>query len=846
MQRVVRWVRAHWRVSLGIYLVLVIAQWIAMDEIDYGRRVWGVGLMESVGAERLTLDGDIDGVRTESLEYWVAAGRDLSTPEQPPVLLMHGSPGAGVGFVDLATELMRSGRGVIWLDLPGFASQIDTHGVYSDYSAQTYARVMRAVLDELGVERAHLVGWSNGGAVGLRMIEQDPDLAASLTLLASVGVQETEGSGSYAFEHAKYKAGYVAMVWGGRLVPPLGLLLGPPAEVRAFLLNFDQTDQRALRPIMDGLETPTLILHGRHDFLTPAWGAERHHAIIPTSRLVMLDGSHFMPMAMPEGAPIREASIDDVAGILNEHFTRHDTPGVAPLTDYDNRAPLPERRGVARGIEWVGVYLRDTPWWALVPVIAVLARWRPMVVVVLAGMYVGRTDLDIGVAWLGIWLGRMMRPVTVFDVPRWPLGWLTRMIGSIAALFAVFLAEQDTFSWRLGPDDLTLRYGVVGLLAWLVLGPVLLHVLVRVCRRKGRQYLLRTWSRWTNHEWWVCTWIYISVWPLWVRRVFTRHGPWSFTAANPGIGNGGGFVDESKDAILRALPADANVLAFHAIGPEGTPEERAARALEAVETSPELGGFPIICKPETGENGKSVRRAKDGDDLRAYFGRISRTVQLQKYHPGPCEYGVFWVRSSEAPEGRAGVITGVCRKRFLSVTGDGNRTFGELILAHRRFRCQAKVFHQRHAARWDSVLPEGESITLGLAANHVQGAKFEDASELETPELIEAIDRLASGFRGEDGGGLDYGRFDLRATSEEALQRGEFGVIELNGVTSEPIQLYDPRHSFLRAWGILRAHWKHLYRVADDRIAAGGTPLSTREALRLWRRAKKREAIVSE
>ncbi|MFG0305173.1 MAG: alpha/beta fold hydrolase [Phycisphaerales bacterium JB040] len=754
---------------------------------------------------------------------------------------LHGSPGGKENFTALGPRLAAFGRSSVALDLPGFGQSAWR---VPDVGARAHAQYVLAAMSTLGIERAHVVGWSNGGAVALHMADIESDRVATVTLLASVGLQETEGSGSYAFEHGKYLAG-LAVFRGLQLGTPDFGFFGSARDL-GWLWNFRQTDQRLLRPIMEGLETPTLILHGRHDFLTPAWGAELHHAAIPTSRLVMLDGGHFMPMAMPDWLPIREASLDDVAGVLNEHFERHDVPGVEPLTGYDNRAPLPERRGVARGIEWVGVHLRDTPWWVLVPVIAGLARWRPMLTVVLVGMYVGRTDLDIGVAWLGVWAGRMLRRPTLFDVPRWPLGWLTRMLGSFAALSAVFLAEQDTFSWRLGPDDLTLRFGVLGLGLWLVLGPVLLHALVRVCRRRGRQYMLRTWSRWTNHEWWSCTWIYISVWPMWVGRVFTKHGPWSFTAANPGIGNGGGFVDESKDAILRALPDDANLLAFHAIGPEGTPEERAARALEAVESRPELGGFPIICKPATGENGKSIRRATNADDLRDYFGRISRAVQLQRYHPGPCEYGVFWVRSSEAGEGRSGIITGVCRKRFLSLTGDGERTFGELILSHRRFRCQARMFHHRHAGRWDTVLPEGESVTLGLAANHVQGAKFEDASDIVTPELAAAIDRLASGFKGQGGGGLDFGRFDVRATSEEAFQRGEFGVIELNGVTSEPIHLYEPDHSFFRAWAILRAHWKHLYRVADDRIASGGTPLTTVQALRLWRKAKKREVIASE
>ena len=60
------------------------------------------------------------------------------------------------------------------------------------------------------------------------------------------------------------------------------------------------------------------------------------------------------------------------------------------------------------------------------------------------------------------------------------------------------------------------------------------------------------------------------------------------------------------------------------------------------------------------------------------------------------------------------------------------------------------------------VPASGERVTVGLQGNHALGARFEDGSDLITPELERAIDGVARRFRGADGGVLDYGRFDIR------------------------------------------------------------------------------------
>jgi pimeloyl-ACP methyl ester carboxylesterase len=94
-------------------------------------------------------------------------------------------------------------------------------------------------MDANGIERAHLVGWSNGGAVALNACGLAPDRVASLTLLAAIACQETEGTGDFYFEHAKYAVGYAGLVALPELIPHFGLFFPReyPARVHPQLLG---------------------------------------------------------------------------------------------------------------------------------------------------------------------------------------------------------------------------------------------------------------------------------------------------------------------------------------------------------------------------------------------------------------------------------------------------------------------------------------------------------------------------------------------------------------------------------------------------------------------------------
>jgi pimeloyl-ACP methyl ester carboxylesterase len=114
----------------------------------------------------------------------VHAGRTristLTMGSGPDVLLLHGLGATKASFFDTAAALSRLYR-VHALDLPGFGSSSKPHtAAYNPgYFADTVVRAM----DEMGIERAHLVGNSLGGRVAIEVGLRAPARVAGLGLL---------------------------------------------------------------------------------------------------------------------------------------------------------------------------------------------------------------------------------------------------------------------------------------------------------------------------------------------------------------------------------------------------------------------------------------------------------------------------------------------------------------------------------------------------------------------------------------------------------------------------------------------------------------------------------------
>jgi hypothetical protein len=359
----------------------------------------------------------------------------------------------------------------------------------------------------------------------------------------------------------------------------------------------------------------------------------------------------------------------------------------------------------------------------------------------------------------------------------------------------------------------------------LVLAAGLLALIVRAVPMllvtRGRHALAGWWERVVHYEYWPMWVFYLPLVPYIAWLTFKHRGLTVLTCCNPGIENGGGLVGESKHAIMASLPDGRHRLATVLIDAGANPGERAQRVREAMARVPGMSSFPIVIKPDAGQRGFAVRVIRTEDQLEPYFAMMTNAAVVQPFHPGPHECGVLWARRTPEECGNVGFIYSVTRKDFPEITGDGVSTVEELIYAHPRFRRQVDVFLDRFPDLASRVLDTGEVFPLGLAGNHCQGALFRDGADLITPGLTAAVDRLAREFKG----GLDFGRFDVRYTSEDALAAGDFAVIELNGTTSESTNLYDPTKSIFWAYRVLLGQWKLLFELGAKRRDEGARPM---------------------
>lgn len=130
-------------------------------------------------------------------EQFVQVGRRklfvTEAGDGPAVVLLHGGgPGAtGVSnYVRNIDALARHYR-VIVPDMPGYgqsSKDVDFSDPFGDLATS-----VRGLLDELAIEKAHLVGNSYGGAAALRLALDRPDRVDRLILMGPGGIGTTRG-----------------------------------------------------------------------------------------------------------------------------------------------------------------------------------------------------------------------------------------------------------------------------------------------------------------------------------------------------------------------------------------------------------------------------------------------------------------------------------------------------------------------------------------------------------------------------------------------------------------------------------------------------------------------------
>ena len=244
-----------------------------------------------------------------------------------------------------------------------------------------------------------------------------------------------------------------------------------------------------------------------------------------------------------------------------------------------------------------------------------------------------------------------------------------------------------------------------------------------------------------------------------------------YTAANPGIPTGG-MTGESKSTILEKLASVEGAVAPSVLlAAELAPRERVRRARGWM--ARRGVAFPVVLKPDVGERGRAVKVVGHQRELTRRLLRAREALILQRFAEGE-EFGVYYRRLPGEARGR---IVSIAQTSYL----------------------EPNVFDTHDAL-------------------------FIDQRRLVTPVLEERIENLSRAHPG-----FFVGRFDVCAKTAEALSRGHFEVIELNGVSSEPTYIYDRATPLVEALRALALQWRAAFQIGAANRAKGAavTPLST-------------------
>ncbi len=236
-----------------------------------------------------------DGVR---IRYEVT-GRSSG----PPVLLIQGL-GADLYGWQLQRIALAARYRTVAFDNRGAGRTDKPRGPYAlDQMADDAVRV----LDAVGVEQAHVVGASMGGAIAQIVGVMYPDRVRSLTLACTSCTNHqwrrelladwaefamTEGMGRMTREASRWVIGPRSF---RRLSPALGWLgplgFGNPPHAFAAQVDAILAADDGLADELANIVVPTLVIVGNQDILTPRGDSEELAERIPTAELVVISGA---------------------------------------------------------------------------------------------------------------------------------------------------------------------------------------------------------------------------------------------------------------------------------------------------------------------------------------------------------------------------------------------------------------------------------------------------------------------------------------------------------------------------------------------------------------------------
>jgi len=232
------------------------------------------------------------------------------------LVFVHGNPGSADDWVRLVGAAGAAGHRAVAFDLPDFGETVAPDGF--EHTPFGYAEFVAEALEELGIERAHLVLHDFGGPIGLVWAMAHPDALAGIVLIDTgvlpgytwhtlARIWRTPVLGE-VFQAITNRRGYRFALNRNE---PRGL---PREFVEAMYDNYDRRTRRAvlklyratpdpggmsenLIGILAPRDIPALVIWGEDDAYLPSSYAAEQERAFPSADVHVLPASGHWPFA---------------------------------------------------------------------------------------------------------------------------------------------------------------------------------------------------------------------------------------------------------------------------------------------------------------------------------------------------------------------------------------------------------------------------------------------------------------------------------------------------------------------------------------------------------------------
>ena len=242
---------------------------------------------EAEGAAPLPVTNDQGYVEHDWARIWYAA-----YGSGKPVILLHGGLGHGGNWGYQVPALLENGYRAILIDSRGHGrSTRDAR----PYSYELMASDVLAVMDKLGIEKAGLVGWSDGACIALILAAQWPERAAGVFFFAC----NMDPSGTKEIVDSP-----ILQRCMSRHIKDYRQLSTTPDQFDDFfqaVALMQQTQPNYTAQDLAQIRVPVVIVQSEYDEFIKREHAEYLARSIPNAALIELRGvSHFAPLQRPE------------------------------------------------------------------------------------------------------------------------------------------------------------------------------------------------------------------------------------------------------------------------------------------------------------------------------------------------------------------------------------------------------------------------------------------------------------------------------------------------------------------------------------------------------------------